>query len=73
MELKECKVNKRFYSGVLTEPDPGNLTGYDYVTEFSEASALVTTWDKNLMYDQFKAVALEYYGKGFQVTNAPTS
>ena len=73
MGLKECKVNKRFYSGVLTESDPRNLTGYDYVTGFSEASALVTTWDKNLMYDQFKAVALEFYGKGFQVTNAPTS
>lgn len=25
------------------------------------------------MYDQFKAVALEFYGKDFQVTNAPTS
>jgi beta-glucosidase len=51
---------------------PG-LLGYDYVTGFSEPSALVTTWDKDLMYNQFKAVALEFYGKGFQVTNAPTS
>lgn len=25
------------------------------------------------MYDQLKAVALEFYGKGFQVTNGPTS
>jgi beta-glucosidase len=25
------------------------------------------------MYNQFKPVALEFYGKGFQVTNAPTS
>jgi beta-glucosidase len=73
MEPKECKVNKRFYSGVLTESDPSNLTGYDYVTGFSEASALVTTWDKTLMYNQFKAVALEFYEKGFQVTNSPTS
>jgi len=31
------------------------------------------TWDKTLIYNQFKAVALEFYGKGFQVTNAPTS
>jgi beta-glucosidase len=31
------------------------------------------TWDKNLMYDQFKAVALEFYGKGFQVVNGPNS
>lgn len=43
------------------------------MTGFGEASALVTTWDKTLMYDQFKAVALEFYSKGFQVTNAPTS
>jgi beta-glucosidase len=49
------------------------LLGYDYVTGFSESSALVTAWDKDLMYNQFKAVALEFYGKGFQATNAPTS
>ncbi|PMD41999.1 glycoside hydrolase family 3 protein [Hyaloscypha variabilis F] len=49
------------------------VQGYDYVTGFSEASALVTTWDKTLMYNQFKAVALEFYEKGFQVTNSPTS
>lgn len=48
-------------------------TGYDYVTGFAESSALAMTWDKTLMYDQLKAVALEFYGKGFQVTNGPTS
>lgn len=49
------------------------VQGYDYVTGFGETSALVTTWDKTLMWNQFKAVAAEFYGKGFQVTNAPTS
>jgi beta-glucosidase len=43
------------------------------VTGFSESSALAMTWDKTLMYDQLKAVALEFYGKGFQVINGPTS
>lgn len=46
---------------------------YEYVTGFGETSALVMTWDKELMFDQFKAVSAEFYGKGFQVTNAPTS
>lgn len=49
------------------------VQGYDYVTAFGETSALVTTWDKTMMTTQFKAVASEFYGKGFQVTNAPTS
>lgn len=31
------------------------------------------TWDKTLMYDQLKATAMEFYGKGFQVINGPTS
>ena len=48
-------------------------TGYDYVTGFGEASILSFTWDRTMMYDQIKAVALEFYGKGFQVTNGPTS
>lgn len=47
--------------------------GYDYVTGWSEASTLATTWDKDLYYKQFKAVGLEFYGKGFQGTNSPTS
>ncbi|KAF8848804.1 glycoside hydrolase family 3 protein [Acephala macrosclerotiorum] len=50
-----------------------SVQGYDYVTGFAESSALAMTWDKTLMYDQLKAVALEFYGKGFQVTNGPTS
>lgn len=37
------------------------------------ASALVFTWDKTMIYNQIKAVGLEFYGKGIQVTNAPTS
>ncbi|KAL3417917.1 hypothetical protein PVAG01_10927 [Phlyctema vagabunda] len=47
--------------------------GYDYVTGWCQSSALVMTWDKNLMNAQFTAVALEFYQKGFQVTNGPTS
>lgn len=31
------------------------------------------TFDKDLMYSQMKAVGDEFYGKGFQVLNAPTS
>jgi len=49
------------------------VQGYDYVTGWSQASALGMTWDKDLMSTQFSAVALEFYQKGFQITNSPTS
>lgn len=47
--------------------------GYEYVTGWSQSSTLVMTWDKDIMYSQFSGVALEFYQKGFQVNNGPTS
>ncbi|CAL3968960.1 unnamed protein product [Diplocarpon coronariae] len=47
--------------------------GYSYVTGWSLSSALAMTWDRTLVYEQFKATGLEFYGKGFQVVNGPTS
>jgi len=47
--------------------------GYDYVTGFAESSALVAAWDRSLIYLQFKAVALEFYVKGFQVIDVLAS
>ena len=47
--------------------------GYEYVTGWAETSALAHSWDKTMMWNQFKAVAAEFYNKGVQVTNAPTS
>lgn len=49
------------------------LQTYDYVTAFSESSALVNTWDKTLMWNQFKAVATEFYWKGIPVNHGPTA
>lgn len=40
------------------------VQGYDYVTGFPESSALVMTWDRDLIETQFRAVASEFYGKG---------
>lgn len=31
------------------------------------------TWDKDAIYKQFNAVGTEFYQKGFQVVNGPTS
>ncbi|KAI9644916.1 hypothetical protein NHQ30_006950 [Ciborinia camelliae] len=47
--------------------------GYDYVTGWSETSALVNSWDKTMMQNQFKGVAAEFYNKGIQVAAGPTS
>ncbi|KAA8571271.1 hypothetical protein EYC84_000598 [Monilinia fructicola] len=47
--------------------------GYEYVTGWAEASALAHSWDKAKIWNQFKAIAAEFYNKGVQVTAAPTS
>ncbi|RDW77928.1 beta-glucosidase D [Coleophoma crateriformis] len=47
--------------------------GYDWTTGWGESSALGMTWDKAAIGRQFSAIALEFYQKGFQVANAPTS
>ncbi|KAL5356299.1 putative beta-glucosidase D [Aspergillus floccosus] len=49
------------------------LQDYYYVSAFSLLSALAMTWDKEAMYAQAKAVATEFYGKGIQVVDGPTS
>ncbi|ESZ91513.1 hypothetical protein SBOR_8084 [Sclerotinia borealis F-4128] len=47
--------------------------GYDYVTGWSQTSALAHSWDKAMMWNQFKGVAAEFYNKGIQAVYAPTS
>lgn len=49
------------------------LQDYYYVSAFSQSSALAMTWDKDAMYKQARAVAVEAYLKGVQVINGPTS
>ncbi|CAG8034525.1 unnamed protein product [Penicillium salamii] len=49
------------------------LQDYYYVSAFSQSSALAMTWDKDAMYKQSQAVALEAYLKGVQVVTGPTS
>lgn len=44
-----------------------------YVSAISQSSALAMTWDKEAFYAQAKAVATEFYLKGIQVVNGPTS
>ncbi|KAJ5111147.1 hypothetical protein N7532_001682 [Penicillium argentinense] len=46
---------------------------YYYVSAFSQASGLAMTWDKDAIYAQAKAVATEFYLKGIQVVDGPTS
>ncbi|KAI9737546.1 MAG: hypothetical protein M1834_009701 [Cirrosporium novae-zelandiae] len=46
---------------------------YYAVSGFSDPSALAMTWDKDLIYEQLYAVGTEFYLKGFQVINGPTS
>lgn len=39
----------------------------------TEGSAIAMTWDKDLIYKQFYAVAEEFKGKGINVANSPTT
>lgn len=49
------------------------LQDYFYASAFSQSSALAMTWDREAMYDQARAVATEFYLKGIQVVNGPTT
>lgn len=49
------------------------IISYYQASGFSETSALVMTWDKDAIYKQMNAVGTEFYQKGFQVLNGPTS
>lgn len=49
------------------------LQDYFYVSAFSQSSALAMTWDKDAMYAQARAVATEFYLKGIQVVDGPTT
>lgn len=44
-----------------------------YESGFSQASALAMTWDKDAIVAQSKAVAKEFYEKGLQVMDAPST
>lgn len=59
---------------VLTQKDASqNPMGYDYVTTFPLASALASTFDRDLMTSQFAATGAEFYGKGINVANSPNN
>ncbi|KAI9739036.1 MAG: hypothetical protein M1834_007248 [Cirrosporium novae-zelandiae] len=46
---------------------------YSYVSGFAQSSALAMTWDRDLIYQGLNAVGWEFYLKGFQLVNGPTS
>lgn len=49
------------------------LQDYFYASAFSQSSALAMTWDREAMYAQARAVATEFYLKGIQVVDGPTT
>ncbi|RAH77189.1 putative beta-glucosidase D [Aspergillus japonicus CBS 114.51] len=65
-------TNKTFSALTFSDGDMG-LQDYYYVSAFSLASALAMSWDREVFYQQAKAVGTEFYKKGQQVINGPTS
>ncbi|KAB2578820.1 putative beta-glucosidase d protein [Lasiodiplodia theobromae] len=54
--------------------DSGNsILQYYYVTSWPLSSALAMTWDKDQMYQMYKALGDEFYAKGINVANGPVS
>lgn len=52
---------------------PGGIQQDFFVSAFSQASALGMTFDRDAIYRQSKAIADEFYGRGYQVPEGPTS
>ncbi|TVY89361.1 putative beta-glucosidase D, partial [Lachnellula willkommii] len=61
------------WTALVFKDGPQGVASYFQASGFGEASSLVQTWDKDLIYDQFKAAGDEIYAKGFQVVNGPTA
>lgn len=64
--------NETFSALTFADGDMG-LQDYYYVSAFSLASALAMSWDREVLYQQALAVGSEFYKKGQQVINGPTS
>ena len=47
------------WTALLSKDGDQGVIGYYYASGFSETSALVQTWDKDIMYKQMKAVGDE--------------
>jgi beta-glucosidase len=67
-------MDGQYFAGLegFVNADMG-VQNYYYVSAFGQASALAMTWDRDIIYAQSRAVATEFYYKGIQVANAPTS
>ncbi|RDW75868.1 hypothetical protein BP5796_06689 [Coleophoma crateriformis] len=61
------------YTPLNTKDGAQGVISYLYASGFSEPSSLAATWDRDLIYTQMKAVGDEYFGKGYQLINGPTS
>ncbi|KAJ5992827.1 beta-glucosidase D [Penicillium sp. IBT 35674x] len=68
----EATDGSSFTALQFTDGDMG-LQDYYYVSAFSLASAISMTWDKDAIYEHAKAVGTEFYNKGIQVIDGPTS
>ncbi|EOD47782.1 putative beta-glucosidase d protein [Neofusicoccum parvum UCRNP2] len=50
-----------------------SILQYYYVTTWPLSSSLAMTWDKDMMYQMYKALGDEFYAKGINVANGPVS
>ncbi|PWY86709.1 putative beta-glucosidase D [Aspergillus heteromorphus CBS 117.55] len=64
--------NETFSAIVFVNEDMG-VQDFNYVSVFILVSALAIMWDHDAIYQQVKAVGSEFYKKGIQVVNRPTS
>ena len=55
------------FTGLCLQDGPNAVRPSDYVSVFPSGITIASSWDRDLIYDRFHDLGLEYKGKGAQV------
>ncbi|OGM48425.1 hypothetical protein ABOM_003397 [Aspergillus bombycis] len=59
------------FTGLCLQDGPNAVRPSDYVSVFPAGITIASSWDRDLIYERFHDLGLEYRGKGAQVALAP--
>ncbi|KAJ5261815.1 hypothetical protein N7497_004280 [Penicillium chrysogenum] len=59
------------FTGLCLQDGPNAVRPSDYVSVFPSGITIASSWDRDLIYDRFHDLGLEYKGKGAQVALGP--
>lgn len=61
------------WSGLQNHDGAAGINNQFYTSGFTMPSALITTWNKTLYEENFKAIGQEFYDDGYNLINGPVS